>query len=295
MFTLEFCSILIQLTDLQNSERHRVSVIKTQHAATSTRPVFDPKMISVTVIMERNIPAFGVLHTDLNDVWVYDGDDTMTLYDEQLVEKKTRSKLSNLHDMVLTASQDIIATDVGNKRVIIKSPAGNVNTLCSTAPLKPWGICINNRGQIVVALSFEKMLAIYSSDGLKVLHAIKKDKDGKPLFRRLITQVKQNGMGDYVVSDENRIVCVSREGRFKWDYSEGLSSVWGLVCDRHDNIIIADFFNNKILRLSSEGKLVITLLTAEDGISRPRSLSIDRHGQLWIGQSGSLKVVRYPK
>ena len=253
--------------------------------------------------MERDIVAWRVLHTNQNDAWVCDGDETLTLYDEQLVEKKTLSLNSNLFDMVLTAFQDIIATDEYNKRLIKISTSGDayVSKLCSTAPLEPRGICINNRGHIVVGMHagwgiHPIKLSIYSSDGSTVLQEIENDEDGKPLFRMDIRQVKQNGVGDYVVADYDRIVCVSSEGRFRWDYSvEVIAGKCGMVCDRYDNVIISEYINNKIRLLSSEGKLVTTLLTAEDGILFPQSLSIDRHGQLWIGQEDRLKVVRYLK
>ena len=290
---------------LQKSGQHRGNLIKTQHAEASDRAVFDSSMISVTAIMERGIRAYSVLHTDQNDVWIYFyTKKTLTLYDEQLVEKKTLSLNSYLFDMVLTAFQDIIATDNNNKRLVKISTSGDayVSTLCSTAPLKPSGICINNRGNIVVGMNTcwarpPIKLVIYSSDGSAVLQEIEKGEDGKPLFRTGIIQVKQNGSGDYVVADGGRIVCVSNEGQFRWDYSIlGLiAGVYGMVCDKYDNVIIAEYFNNKIHLLSSDGKPVTTLLTRDDGIKRPQSLTIDRHGHLWIGQEESIKVVRYLK
>ena len=297
------CSILIQITNLQKSRQLRGNLIKTQHAAATDRPVFDSSMISVTTIIKRDITAYRVLHTDQNDLWVYDGGYTLTLYDEQLTQKKTLSLNSNLFDMVLTAFQDIIATDRDNKRLVKISTSGDayVSTLCSTAPLKPHGICINNRGNIVVGLMADSVtppikLAIFSPDGSRVLQEIENDEDRKQLFRKMIMQVKQNGVGDYMVADWDRIICVSSEGRFRWDFSVGsIARVYGMVCDRYDNVIIVECFNNEIRLLSSDGKLVTTLLAEKDGIWGPRSLSIDRHGQLWIGQEANLKVFRYLK
>ena len=263
-------------------------------------------MISFTVVMERDIIAHRILHTDQNDVWVYGACNTLTLYDEQLVEKKkTLSLTFNLYDMALTVFQDILAIVNNNKCVVKISPSGDVSTFCSTAPLAPRGICINNRGNIVIGLNtastmttffYTHKLAVYSPDGSTVLQEIENDEDGTPLFREGISQVKQNGNGDYVVNNCDRIVCVSSEGRFRWDYLLGTANVnviFGMVYDKYDNVIIADIL--KILLLSSEGKLVTTLLTREDGIRWPRSLSIDRHGQLWIGQALSFKVVKYLK
>ena len=259
-------------------------------------------MVSVTPVMERNIKADSVLHTDQNHVWVYNYEfhktNKLTLYNEHFVETKSLTLTYYLYDMALSASQDIIATDYNNKSLVKISTTGSFSTLCNTAPLQPHGICINSRQQLVLGLSADWgippiKLVVYSPDGSTVLQEIENDEDGKPLFREEITHVKQNGNGDYVMADGNRIVCVSSEGRFRWDHSEGpLMGIHGMVCDKYDNIIITDHYNDKILLLNSEGKLVTTLLT-EDGIYNPLSLSIDRHGQLWVGQEDSLKVIRY--
>ena len=262
-------------------------------------------MISVTAIIDRDIPAWRVLHTDQNDVWVYDGYNTLTLYDEQLVEKKKTLNLTfKLSDMVLTISQDILATDYENKCVMKISPSGDVSILCSTAPLAPGGIFINNTGNIVIGLQVPwpmtnlfctRKLVVYSSDGSTVLQEIEEDDEyGKPLFREVITQVKQNGNEDYVVAQRCRIVSVSSEGRFRWDY-HAESSCWvnAIACDKYDNVIIPNLLT--IILLSSEGKLVTTLLTVEIDICWPLSLSKDRHGQLWIGHAKGLKVFKYLK
>ena len=130
--------------------------------------------------------------------------------------------------------------------------------------LKPWGLCINKKEQIVVGLrSLYKMppikLTIFSQDGSTVLKEIENDVSGRPLFTSSIYQVKQNGNGDYVVADKNRIVCVSREGEYRWKYRVKqtnpyeIPSVFGMVCDRYDNIIIAEFRNDKISMIDSEG------------------------------------------
>ena len=259
--------------------------------------------MSVTPVMERNIRADIILHTDQNHVWMYNYElrktKKLTLYDDYFIERKSLILTYHLHDMALSASQDIIATDYNNKHVVKISPTGSVSKLCSTAPLYPFGVCINNRQQVVVRLQGgwartpPHKLVVYSSDGSTVLQEIENDEDGNPLFRTWITQVKQNGIGDYVVADLDRIVCVSSEGRLWWEYSEELCAINGLVCDTYNNVIISDIASSKIHLLSSEGKLVTTLLTEADGIGNPRSLSIDRHGQLWIGQKESIRVIKY--
>ena len=206
-----------------------------------------------------------------------------------------------IYDMALTASQDIVASDRDKKCLVKISSSGDVTILCSTAPLRPWGLCINNRQQIVVGLKTRHKaphikLAIYSPDGSTLLQEIEHSEDDSPLFRKEIVQVKQNGIGDYVVSCYDTIVCIGSEGAFSWEYCvEASTGIYGIVCDKYNNVIIAEFCDRKISLLSDEGKLVTTLLTMQLGIDMPRSLSIDRYGQLWIGQALSLKVVKYLK
>ena len=248
--------------------------------------------------MKKDISAHRIIHTDQIDVWVYDGRNKLILYDEHFRVRKTVRLPSTLFGMTMTASKYIIATDYDNECLINISPSGDVNTLCSTAPLTPLGICCNDRGNIVVGMTADWetppfKLAIYSPDGSTLLQEIENDDDGKPLFRKGATRVKQSGNGDYVVADWDRVVCVSNEGKLRWDYRVGPSGIYGMVCDKYDNVIIAE--NYSIHLLSSEGKLVTTLLTAENGISFLWAMSIDRHGQLWIGKKSSIRVIKYLK
>ena len=258
--------------------------------------------------MEKDIRARMILHTDQNEVWVYsnyEGLNKLTLYDEHFVEKKTLSLNDiTLSDIALTSSQDIIATETGYcKQGLVKISTwgkrntiglNRISTLCSTSSLLPWGICINNRQQIIVGLQagwrkYPIKLVIYSPDGSTVLREIE-----TPAFRSGITNMKQNGNGDYLVADFYSLRCIGSKGGYKWGYHlEGIASVSGIACDKYNNIIIAEYRNDKISLLSSKGKLVTILLTQEDGIRNPRSLSIDKYGQLWIGQDHSLKVVKY--
>ena len=260
-------------------------IIKRQYDATAWRAVFDSSMVHVTIIMETDTKAHRVLHTDQNDVWIY-AMKTLTLYDEHFVKKYTLNLATHIYDMALTASQDIICSDRDNKCLFKILPSGIVITLCSTAPLTPWGICINNRQHIVVGLKTDHgtphiKLVIYSTDCSTLLQEIEHSGDDKPLFRKEIIQVKQNPIGDYVVSSYDRIVCISSEVAFRWDYFvESSTGIYGIVCDKYNNVIIAEIGDSKISLLSSEGKFVTTLLTKEDGIDLPGSLSIDRYGQL---------------
>ena len=172
--------------------------------------------------------------------------------------------------------------------------------MCSTAPLTPWGVCVNDRQQIVVGVRAGYgippiKLVVYSPDGSTMLQEIEKDGSGKSLFEGEIYHLKQKGSGDYVISDDNRIVCVSRKGEYNWEY-QLFQYCFGLVCDQYENTVVAEYYSHKVHLLSSDSKLIKTLLTKDDGfIENPYSLAIDKNGFLWIGQDKNIKVVRYLK
>ena len=229
---------------------------------------------------------------------------TLVLYDASFTQIKTVELDCGLRDMALLPPNDIIATEFNNQRLVRITQEGIVTEFCSTVPLIPDGVCVNDRGHIVVALFVEYAkppikLVIYSADGSTILHEIKNDEDGKPLFTSNIYRVTQNGNGDYIACDDNRVVCVSREGELRWTYKVPKRGpcveIQGIVCDRFNNVIIAENHNDKITLLDSEANMAQTLFTKADGVSSPRSLSIDNDGLLYITLQTHVKVVKYLK
>ena len=193
--------------------------------------------------------------------------------------------------MVLTVTEDILATDWSGQRVAIISSEGDIKTVLNTAPFRPCGLCINDKQEIVLALCNLKAntssLVTYS--GSEASMELRKLKN----FDFYTYAIQQNMDGNYVVSSRNRTVCVSRDGEFLWTYESIDSRIFELVCDRYNNIIILEYVKNKITMLSSDGKLIKTLMSEEDGVSRPLSLSIDSNDNLWIGLANNITIVRY--
>ena len=259
---------------------------------------FQSNMISVKHISVVEIKSVHkLLHNAKNDVFVYSK--TLSIYDENMKEKKSFTLDFFIKDMILTSSEDIIATTDSNESVVRIDGSGSVSTVCSTVPLYPWGVCVNDRQHIVVGVRAELWappikLMVFTFDGSTVLQEIEKDGSGKSLFTKGIYQVKQKGNGDYVVSDDARIVCVNRKGEYRWEHRLK-DGCFGLVCDQYDNTIVAEYRGLMVHLLSKDGGLIKTLLTTKDGMEYPRSLSIDKNGHLWIGQDKNVKVVRYLK
>ena len=277
-------------------------------------PCFDISMIQVRPLTTISIlRPRALIHNSRGEAVIFDLDnDNLTLFDENFKKVKTIDIKFQVRDMALAASGDIIATDLNNNRIVKITPSGRIITFHKVPmPQCPFGICINNRQQIVVGQQIStndynddysevSKLVIYSPDGSRIEGEIWKDENAKPLFPYVIHQVKQGKNGDYVVSLEQTIVCASSEGKRRWERTvshigEEDLRVFGLVCDKFDNIIISDYDNCQIYVLDSEGEFITSLCADDDNIGGPISLSLDKHGYLWIGQERDITVWKYIK
>ena len=262
----------------------------------------DPVMVRVVSVKTKGGIRADTLINNNNDQILVSNKSSKTLkfLDQNFREvKRTKYLGFTISDMAVADSGDIIATDNDNNRLVRISQFGEVFPLCSTSPHGAWGVCYTDRHNIVVGHHSPARLVFYSMDGSHVEKVLEKDQNGKSLFTNIILQVKQKSNGDFVVSDRDRIVCVSDEGQYKWEYKvhpcrelTDTPYVFGLDCDPYDNVIIAECFNDKVSLLNSEGRLITTLLTRDDGVGAPYSVSIDKHGEVWIGQSKCVTVKR---
>ena len=259
-------------------------------------------MAQTTILrsVELNIQHDSLLFTNNNEVWAYDISlKTLTLYDTNFTRRQSIEVQFRIRDMVFTSSNDIITLDYVGQRVVRISRAGDVIIERSTYPYYPRGICINNKQQIVVTLSLspdhEILLAFYSPDGSTKLYEVNLDIIGDALFNGMIWKLGQNGNGDYVIAHSEGVSSVNSDVQFIWIYDNIDAYIYEFVCDKYNNIILAEPDNNKITLLDSNGKLIKTLLVELDGIRRPQSLWIDKQDNLWIGQTDDIKVVKYLK
>ena len=300
-YSLPSCPELIGIISRENTEGIHIRRHSKRVKKSNDENQFDTRRIEINPLRTvGGVTALALVHNKANDVWVNkERSQTLTLYDENFIEKNSLKIDFKIKAMVLSQTDDIIATDATNKCVVRIQSSGEISTICNIAPLYPWGICINDRQQIVVGVRGSPKehvvkLMVLSPDGSSIVQEIEKDRSGQLLFTERIYQVRQSSTGDYIVADGGRIVVVSRDGEYRWSHHFD-GSLMGLAIDRYGNIISADYMNNKIYLIGKEGVPTRTLMTKKDGIRYPDSLSIDNHGVLWIGEEEDVKVVQYLK
>ena len=268
-------------------------------------PLFTSDMVEVSIVKTiEDVRCDHIILTKNNEFWINDqGEGSLTLYNENSEQLKVVPLDISISDMALTCHGDIIATDLFNRRVLRISDTGDITELIRMKPLVPWTCCVNDEQQIVVGVRGEFRrppikLVVFSADGSDVVQEIEKDNSGNPLFNKAVYQVRQNSKGDYMVSDNDRIVCLSKKGVFRWDYRVKPvarcvnPNVNSIACDKYDNVIINDFHVEMVSLLSSDGKC---LKTINDCIAIPCSLSVDKNGLLWVGQAQGVTVMKYIK
>ena len=117
---------------------------------------FKSTMIEVKHVgtMETGVGRIDtILHNTQNDVLVnIPSTHTISIYDESMKKTKSFEIHYRIYDMALTPTEDIIASDADNKLVVRIDRSGSVSTVCSTAPMEPWGVCVNDKQQIVVGV-----------------------------------------------------------------------------------------------------------------------------------------------
>ena len=280
---------------------------------TRSKPAFDQSMLDVKSIQTMKIKKANIiLQKKAGEFWVLHREKKQLVqYDDKGNKQNTRMLDFNTVDMIWDAtSDDIIASDDTNNQLVRISSAGTIKTLFSTSPFSPGGLCQNDKLEIVVGLgtrlsqsTFRLKLAVFAPSDGRLLQEVERNDSKQPMFTKSILHVKQNGNGDYLVSDEERLVCVTRDGTFRWEYKitpeniflTPVCSVFGIICDQFDNVIIGEWGNNKVVLVDGDGKVIKMLCAEKEGISGPVALTMDKHNVLWIGQHTNIKRVQYLK
>ena len=213
--------------------------------------------------------------------------------------KKIHLRSVNIRTHVVDCNR-IIAIGWSNNTVLqISMDGSSVKKLIDTSPLKPYGICVNHKGNIVVVFRNDKYKALveYSPDCQLALQEIERDDIGNLLFPAPL-RVVQNGNHDYIVTNNAEVVAVSSEGKLRWRNSgkgrpprENKYHPDTVCCDRFNNVIVGDYHNHMVDILKSDGEFVMCLLSHDYGIKYPFALAIDDQDNLWVGSDMNKKII----
>ncbi|XP_062618145.1 uncharacterized protein LOC134279754 [Saccostrea cucullata] len=194
---------------------------------------------------------------------------------------------------------NMIAND-GTSIEIVRFPGWIFHGICQTCDKKLL-VCMANPEME------ESKIIRYNITDSRTEQEIQYADDNQPLFQfgDLFLFVAENKNGDVCVSDPNAyaIVVVNQNGNFRFRYAERNLELFGkthfrpdqIVTDSLCNIIVTDYFNNRIHIISQDGMYLKCIDNCE--LDMPISLDLDENGNLLVGMffSGVIKVIKYIK
>ncbi|CAC5418162.1 TRIM2_3 [Mytilus coruscus] len=74
---------------------------------------------------------------------------------------------------------------------------------------------------------------------------------------------------DYV---DEAVYCYDGSGKQIWQYTQDLSSPYGLCTDTYGNIIVANYYSDSIIVISKDGQNSKVLISKEDGLVKPQCI-----------------------
>jgi len=188
----------------------------------------------------------------------------------------------------------LYASDFNNARVHRVELSGSNAVTKWSVGRRPAGLIVNSAKNVLVVIQGERKLKEFTTDGT-ILQTIQSDIE---LPRRVV----QLSNGQFVVSHTGTHKCVclvdvkgavvrSYGGRPGSDLT--MNCPTGLAVDEHENILVADQYNNRLLvldrSLNSAREMSVTV---DGGLKDPSSLWYDKsRGRLYIGEWSRGRVI----
>ncbi|XP_062614525.1 E3 ubiquitin-protein ligase TRIM71-like [Saccostrea cucullata] len=189
-------------------------------------------------------------------------------------------------------------------KVIYRVSLNKQTTKLINTEYNPTGLCCTRSCDILVCMGllYTARVVKYSSSG-RMIQEFRTDQNGEGIFINP-RFVCENVNDDICVSDSNnKLVVLNKSGnlRFKYDgkvLKQTLEEKFdprGVTTDSLGHILIADSANNAVHLISQNGDFLCYILTKDDGISRPRGISVDKHDNLWLVEekTACVKVYQY--
>ncbi|XP_062604201.1 uncharacterized protein LOC134280423 isoform X2 [Saccostrea cucullata] len=198
---------------------------------------------------------------------------------------------------------DLIYSDYNNRTVSLYRHGRSEVVITTPNDWKPAGLCTTRSGDILVNLYNGDQNKIVRYQGEKVKQEIFKDENDKPIYGsgEYMLFVAENSNGDICASDRNSdaLVVLDKTGRFRFQYygtpakRKETFNPNELVTDSLSQIIVTDWTNDCLHIIDHDGQFLRCVDDCD--LSRPRGLSFDSEGKLWVGlyETGEVKVIQY--
>jgi len=187
----------------------------------------------------------------------------------------------------------LYASDVDNERIHRVELTGSNAVTKWSVKRQPSGLTVNSAKNVVVLSVDKRKLQEFTTHGT-LLHTIQLQPDiDDP---RHVTELTS---GQFVISHggkHDRVCLLDVQGAVVRSYGSALtkmSSPRGLTVDKHDNFLVADWGNNRLLVLDrSLTSAHVMSVSVDGGLKEPYSLWYDKsRGRLYVGEWRGGRVI----
>ncbi|KAJ8309404.1 hypothetical protein KUTeg_014278 [Tegillarca granosa] len=200
--------------------------------------------------------------------------------------------------MTITKDGKLLLSTEGRIKQLLDT--GEVTDLVQVGRFNANGIYVSDRNEVLVCLYKDdvgELIRRLTPEG-QTIQTISHDKNGSQLFAWpwYIAETKE---GDIWVSDytEECIIVINNKSEPKFKYN-GPSHIKmdkqfyprGMISNRLGQIVVIDRGNEAVHLVDKDGHFVKFILTKDDGLNGPYSLSQDNEGTIWVG-CASRKIV----
>ena len=265
--------------------------------------------VSVIATVPANFnPVLGIACVWGTEAWIYGQNKHIKRIDIHgtVRDTVTAKCLSCPSGISVTRGGELIYSDYFSGTVNIVRDGKSETLIIAPQGWTPWRLCCTMSRDILVHVykgigpqSKHKIIR-YQRQNIK--QEINKDgqgnrilKDGgNPLF------MSENNNGDVCVSDLNAdtVIVLDNTGNVRFRYNgtqarrEKSFAPRDIVTDALSQIIVADINNNCVHILDQNGQFLICV--DDCGLKKPRGLSADSEGRLWVGcDKGKIIVIKY--
>ena len=149
---------------------------------------------------------------------------------------------------------------------------------------RPWGVAVNQRGEVVVAEWEGHRVSVFSPSGEKLRSfGTHGSGPGEVLRPR---EAAVDGEGNILLADLNLSGTFGRSGSGKGQFD----NPWGIACDSTGKVYVADCYNHRIQVFTAEGKFLHKLGRRGQGrgeLDKPVGIAIDTSGMVYVSERGS--------
>eukprot|EP00105_Crassostrea_gigas_P018427 XP_011436544.1 PREDICTED: uncharacterized protein LOC105334690 [Crassostrea gigas] len=267
-----------------------------------TRSLF----FSVTKVREYTVAGVDyVYHISLGKsdrLWVSDQSGNLVQTDLKgtLLQMIKTSGIDEGYHAV-TLDGDLVLTD-RKKNIISRIMHENTITeFIKTGDWIPISIHSSNiNGDILAGMSKGRKGKVtrYNKTGEEKQN-IERDNEGQALYSKYPHYITENINGDICVSDysKQQVIVVNKAGQHRFSYTvrESVFHPYGICTDILGHILVIDTNINTVHLLDQDGQFSSLLITSQQGIENPLSVSVDKENNLHVGRSddNTVTVFKY--